>query len=108
MNHWMKTLRTALLTGLLAVSSLVNAQEYNAPEAEGAGEVQALNFGGYDAVINGMMYSVNPNVRVEINGTYGAFTMLEEGMLVEFTYLQFSDGRREINFMREVSEVEEF
>ena len=55
-----------------------------------------------------MIYSVNPNVRVEINGTYGAFTMLEEGMLVEFTFLQFSDGRREINFMREVSEVEEF
>jgi len=108
MSNWMRTLRTVLLTGLLAVSGLVHAQEYNAPEAEGAGEIQALDFGAYDAVINGAMYSVNPNVRVEINGTYGAFTMLEEGMLVEFTFLQYSDGRREINFMREVNEVEEF
>ena len=106
MSNWLKLFVTVLLTGLLAVSA--HAQEYNAPEAEGEGEIQALDFGDYDTVINGTMYLVNPNVRVEINGTYGAFTMLEEGMLVEFTFLHYSDGRREINFMREVNQVEEY
>ena len=107
MKCWSTVIRAALFTCLLA-SGQAWAQEYNAPEAEGEGEVQALDFGTYDMVINGTMYDVNPNVRVEIGGSYGAFTMLEEGMLVEFTFLQFSDGRREINFMREVDEVEEY
>lgn len=108
MSKWMHAARAAFLASLLALGGQALALEYNAPEAEGEGEIQALDFGAYDTIINGTMYTVNPNVRVEINGTYGAFTMLEEGMLVEFTFLQYSDGRREINFMREVAEVEEY
>ena len=107
MKRWTSIARAGLLACLL-MSGQAWAQEYNAPEAEGAGEIQALDFGAFDTVINGTVYAVNPNVRVEIGGSYGAFTMLEEGMLVEFTFLQFSDGRREINYMREVNEVEEY
>ncbi len=107
MKRWNMIARAALLVCLL-MSGQAWAQEYNAPEAEGEGEIQALDFGTYDTIINGTQYAVNPNVRVEIGGSYGAFTMLEEGMLVEFTFLQFSDGRREINFVREVNQVEEY
>ena len=107
MNTIRQTVRIAIL-GLLLAAGQVSAQEYNAPEAEGQGEIQGLNFGTNTALIGGYDYNVSPNVRVSIGGSFGAFTMLEEGMQVEFTFLQFSDGVREILEMREVAELEGF
>ena len=96
------------LCSLLLVAGSAGAQQYNAPEAEGEGEIQGLNFGTYRALIGGYQYDVSQSVQVQIGGTFGAFTMLTEGMLVEFTFLQFSDGVRQITYMREVAEVEGF
>ncbi|XOV82160.1 MAG: hypothetical protein ACFHXK_15005 [bacterium] len=84
----------------------VHAQEFLAPEAEGAGEIQGLDFGSYRAVVNGTNYDVSPTVQVQINGTFGAFTMLEEGMFIEFTFLHYADGARVINSIVEVDSVE--
>ena len=94
----------ACIIPLLAGSA--QAQELNPPLAEGEGEIQALSFGTNEAIIGGYQYGVAETVRVEINGTFGAFTMLQNGMLVEFDFLQYSDGYREIVGMREVNEIE--
>jgi len=91
---------------LLLGASAVNAQDFLAPEAEGSGEIQDLDFGTYRAVVNGTNYDVSPTVQVQINGTFGAFTMLEEGMFIEFTFLHHSDGARVINSIVEVDSVE--
>ena len=98
-------LRLAILSLLLGAGA-VSAQEFLAPEAEGAGEIQGLDFGTYRAVVNGTNYDVSPTVQVQINGTFGAFTMLEEGMLIEFTFLHHADGARVINSIVEVEAVE--
>ena len=98
-------LRLAFLSLLLGAGA-VSAQEFLAPEAEGSGEIQGLDFGTYRAVVNGMNYDVSPTVQVQINGTFGAFTMLEEGMFIEFTFLHHADGARVINSIVEVDAVE--
>lgn len=94
--------------GILFTVSTVNAAQYNAPQAEGEGEIQSLNFGASEMVVNGYIYDVSATVRVEIGGTFGAFTMLEEGMLIEFDFLRFDDGVRQIVTVREVAEIEEY
>ncbi|MCR9258642.1 MAG: hypothetical protein NXH95_02900 [Pseudomonadaceae bacterium] len=98
-------LQLAVLFLLLGVSA-VNAQEFLAPEAESSGEIQGLDFGTYRAVVNGTDYDVSPTCQVQINGTFGAFTMLEEGMFIEFTFLHYADGARVINSIVEVDSVE--
>ena len=97
-----------MLCSVLLIAGSAGAREINAPEGEGQGEIQSLDFGAYRAFISGSEYGVSQNVKVEIGGTYGAFTMLEEGMLIDFTYLKFKDGYREINFIQEVNEIETF
>lgn len=92
--------------GLFLSAPVVSAQEFLAPEGEGAGEIQALDFGTYRAVVNGMDYDVSTTVQVQINGTFGAFTMLEEGMLIEFTFLHHADGAKVINSIVEVDAIE--
>jgi len=97
--------RCLALVGLL-FAGVVQAQEYNAPEADGQGVIQGLDFGSNSAVVDGTDYRVSPNVQVEIGGSYGAFTMLHEGMSVVFTYLHYSNGVREIIQLQEVAAVE--
>lgn len=93
-------------SALVLMLNPVQAQEF-APQVESQGRIDMLNFGTYEAQISGYDYSVSMNVEVEINDSYGAFTMLEEGMLVQFNYLQFDDGTRQIIDMREVDSLEE-
>ena len=84
------------------------ASAQNGATVESEGEIQSLDFAWNKMVINGYEYDVATSVKVEINGSYGAFTMLEEGMLVEFSYLQFDDGVKRVTEVYEVDEVEEF
>ena len=83
-------------------------RDYLVFAAEGEGQIHDLSFGTNEMIIGGVEYQVSQTARVEIAGTFGAFTMLTKGMLVEFTYMHHADGRREIIEMREVAEVEEF
>jgi hypothetical protein len=96
------------ILGLLLVAGSVNAREINPPLGDEQGVIQDLNFGLYKAVVNGYDYEVSQSVRVTINGTYGAFTMLEKGMKIEFSYLQFKDGTREIVEINEVDQIDEY
>jgi hypothetical protein len=89
-------------------AGLGQAQQYNAPLANGEGEVQDLNFGANTMIISGYSYHVTDTTKIEIDGTFGAFTMLEKGMLIEFNFLRFDDGARRITEIFEVDEVEKY
>ena len=102
-----QTVRVLLCSLLLMTAGTAAARDYLAPEAEAQGEIQALDFGTSSVLISGREYSVSASADVEIAGSYGAFTMLEPGMLVEFTFMHYEDGYREIIELREVSEIEE-
>ena len=99
--------RVLLCSLRLMTAGTAAARDYMAPEAEGQGQIQALDFATSSVLISGREYSVSETANVEIAGTYGAFTMLTPGMLVEFTFMHYEDGYREIVDMREVSEIEE-
>ena len=92
-------LRIAVLV-LTALSSAVYAAEPAEGQAEG--EIHSLDFGASSLIIQGSEFFVEPTVEVEIAGTYGAFTMLQSGMMVEFWYRRYDDGRRVIYEIREI------
>ena len=103
----MKVIPSLICAGaLMLMMNPAQAQEF-APQVESQGRIDTLDFGAYQAQISGSDYSVSPSVEVEIDDSYGAFTMLEQGMLVQFNYLQFDDGTRQIIEMREVDALEE-
>ena len=79
-----------LTTNMLLADFQVPALE----EAEGV--VRGLNFENNIAVIDGLSYFLPADAQVEIRGSYGAFTLLERGMKVSFSYYRISDSRREI------------
>ncbi len=78
------------------------AQEFAPAEGEAEGEIQSLDFGQSTLRIQGYEFLMDPSAEVEIGGTYGAFTMLQEGMQVEYRYRRYSDGRRVIFELREL------
>lgn len=75
---------------------------------EDQGVIEELNFGQSTAMISGYLYPVSPNVKVEIAGSYGAFTMLTQGMKVRFSFLEFDDGTNLITEIIEDPAAEEF
>jgi len=79
----------------MAVISL-HAQYPTLELEEAEGIVRGLNYESSVAVIDGYSYFVRADAPVEIRGTYGAFTMLEQGMKVSFSFYRISDSRREI------------
>ena len=95
-----------MLLCLSGMAMHLRAQEF-APEVESEGRIDRLDFGRATAQISGYDYTVSPTVEVEINNTYGAFTLLELGMLIQFNYLQFDNGQRQIIAIREVDTIEE-
>lgn len=81
---------------MLLVTELGFAVEYNPPEATVEGEIHQLNFAAQTLRLQGLDFGVAPQVRVEIGGGYGAFTLLEVGMAVEMRFWRYADGRREV------------
>ena len=77
----------------------VNSLQAQSPVLElevAEGVVRSLNYANNTAVIDGSSYYVMADAPVEIRGTYGAFTMLEKGMKVSFSFYRIGDSRREI------------
>ena len=100
--------RFLLLGTVLSLFLAVTAQgsQYNAPEARRFGIIHEIDIANYEIIIEGYRYQMSQTAEVEIAGTYGAFTMLSPGMRVEFNYLRFDDGRREIFRVRELMDGE--
>ena len=93
------------LLGILTVVMLsltAQAQQYNAPEVSRSGVIESVDLSANELIVEGNRYSMNPAAEVEVGGSYGAFTMLNSGMRIEFQYRRFDDGRREIFYVREL------
>ncbi len=93
----MKLIKTVLALALIAASGLALAASFadTAPEKEMAGTIQSLDFGNNSMIFEGVRFEMAPGLEVEIRGSYGAFTMLEEGMKAFVTYRVVSASHRE-------------
>ena len=75
---------------------------------EDSGVIDELDIVAHKVSINGYIYDVSPTVKVEIAGSYGAFTMLEAGMGVVFEAEEYDDGSMMVINIIEDSSVEGF
>lgn len=66
------------------------------PETERTGMVQAVELESSSLIISGYRYRVALDAHVEIDGTYGAYSMLRPGYKVRFIYKVISGVEREI------------
>lgn len=100
----MRVFAPVLLTLLCGVSASTLARTPGAsfPTATQVGVVQELDFGRSEMIVNGTRYAVAVDVRVEIGGSYGAFTMLQPGMKIRYDFLVISPSEREIIEIEEV------
>ncbi|HET6472675.1 MAG TPA: hypothetical protein VFG38_12600 [Pseudomonadales bacterium] len=61
------------------------------------GSVQSLDVTNNSIIVGGVMYDVAPDARVQLGGSYGAFTLMTPGMNVKIMIKRYIDtGRREI------------
>lgn len=72
------------------------------PLASASGTIEALDFGQSTMIVSGYRYHVATDVTVEIDGSYGAFTMLEPGMPIRFDYLRISPSERRMVLIQEL------
>lgn len=89
--------KTLLATLLILLSSLVLAASGSvalSPEKEMDGTIQSLDFGANTMIFEGNRFHMAPGLSVEIRGSYGAFTMLQEGMKAVVTYRVVSGSER--------------
>lgn len=72
------------------------------PVASGAGRIESLDFAANTVIVGGTRYRVAVDVRVEIGGSYGAYTMLTPGMRIRFDYLVVSPRERVMVVIQEL------
>ncbi len=80
----------------LCTPSIASEPRLNAPAVEAQGIVERLDFGSQRISISGRSYVAAPELRVEIDGSFGAFTLLEPGMKVRLSYRHGDQGQREL------------
>ncbi len=91
---------TSLAMGLFMLCAMMasvaaSAQEVY-PEKIKTGTIQQLDFAAGAMIVDGYRYHTTPELRVEIAGSHGAFTMLEVGMKIRMSYLIVSVSRRDL------------
>lgn len=100
----MKSYRKPVMAMLLTLGSLLGVSEgmsaesslsLLAPEKQMEGVIQSLDFGANTMIFQGIRFRMAPDVQVQIRGSYGAFTMLKEGMKATVTYRVISASERE-------------
>ena len=94
----MNTLKSLLLVILIGLTQSAMAAQLSflAPEKERTGTIQQLDFAANQMIVDGYRYRVPVDVQVEIRGSYGAFTMLTEGMKINMVYRVISESDREV------------
>ena len=113
-------LSTVLLGGMLAVGVLATNVAAETPAEDGVdfggmlsvptmltgyGAIEQLDFDASTMVISGQRYSVSQTVKVEINGSYGAFTLLEIGMGVQFELAMYDSGQKVITEIYQTAQI---
>ena len=99
-DNIIRLLRAIGLTSALSLASIAVADDFSVIEDQG--QIHSLDFGSNSLNISGVSYTVAIDADVEVDGTYGAYTMLQEGMRVEFVYRRFDEKSREITAISEL------
>ncbi len=92
-------LLASLVLGWLAAGT-IQAADYET-ESD-SGRIEKLNLDRGTMVVDGRLYWTGVDLQVEINGSYGAFTMLKPGMFVHMDYRIRLGDQRELYRVREV------
>jgi len=90
----LKPLRRIVLLTALALLATTARAAY--PEKEGVGYIEQIDVGASTLIVNGLRFRVDPYAKVTIDGSFGAFTLLHEGMLIHYDYYSISPTDREI------------
>ena len=102
------TVRRALLGLLLSVLAGFGFGFEGTYDEVDSGVIERINFTTGTAVIGGLNYGMAPELTVEINDSYGAFTMLKRGMFVRVYYVEYADNDRRAVFIEEVTDPREW
>lgn len=92
MRHW----RLMIFVFAVSLTMTMTAAEAAYPEKEGIGYIESIDFEASTLIVNGLRFRVPTYAKVAIDGTFGAFTLLREGMLIHYDYQQISPTEREI------------
>ena len=84
----------ALIFWVILLSGFTHPDEMETIETEGM--IQSLNLAQNTLIISGLRYRVALDAEVEIGGSFGAYSMLQEGMKVMFVYRRIDHANREI------------
>jgi hypothetical protein len=100
---WIVRERVALLLILwLGLFGQAAAQPAGFAVASRSGVVEALELDASSMIVSGYRYHVDLDTRVEIGGSYGAYTMLEPGMRIRFEYFVISPSERRMVLIQEL------
>jgi hypothetical protein len=80
----------------LAALLTMTAAQAAYPEKEGIGYIESIDLDTSTLIVNGLRFRVATDAEVSIDGSFGAFTMLQEGMLIRYDFWQISPTEREI------------
>lgn len=69
---------------------------------EMGGTINEINIANGSMIVGGRLYWAGADLKVEINGTYGAFSMLRPGMYINMHYRLKPGPQREVFEVREV------
>lgn len=89
-----RPLLAVLLISLSSMALAASGISALAPEKEMDGTIQQLDFGAGTMIFEGNRFQMAPELEVEVRGSYGAFTMLQEGMKATVTYRVISPSER--------------
>lgn len=100
----MNRIVTFVLAGVLLLGCFqaAHAAGFVKPERTGTGTIQELDFGRNSMVLGGNIYRAATDIRVEIRGSFGAFTMLQTGMKVQILYRVISPTEREVTEIKQL------
>jgi hypothetical protein len=89
-KHW------RLVIFFFAAVLTMTAAQAAYPEKEGIGYIERIDLDTSTLIVNGLRFRVAVDAKVTIDGTFGAFTLLHEGMLIRYDYYSISPTEREI------------
>ncbi len=89
---------TFFIAGMLLLLSVTSVAASGvvemAPVDEMEGTIEDLDYAAGTMIFEGIRFYMAPELTVEIRGSYGAFTMLEEGMKAVVTFRVISGSER--------------
>lgn len=94
----MLSLKKTLPLLMLLLATFTGGQLWaqNADVLEEQGVIEQLKVASNEVIISGVTFKVAFDAKVEIRGSYGAYTMLQPGMKVYYEYRRYSPTELEI------------